>query len=249
MNYIFDKIKDLKVSMGNSAQRRCGEDIKDIIKSGKNGRQMRLVDPKKMVSGTPYFVFYDLSGKSSKMEQFSVVYHVTSKTVAALTYNFSICLNFIPTNIRIALFGNMLKAKEAVLLQNEKEDTIEKEDPLLQLSYEQMYKVLYAVGFEYSIRQFELPRIDRVYQLSTTLLPKILLAESSTFSGVPDSKLADIWSIKITEQDKRHAEQVNKLMHDYENMASTIESLIKDTSVSIENTKNAINNLSAFYKK
>lgn len=248
MNYIFDKIKLLQNTYGNNAPLVCGEEIKKIILSGKNSRFIKKINPNEMLPGYIYFVFYNLSSKASKMEQFSVVYHVLTKEVVPIKYNFSISLNFIPLNIRIALFGNMLKSKEKTFLDNELAKNIDVEKPLLELSYEQMYKILYAVGFEYSLRQFEVPRINKVYQLSTTLLPKILLTESNTFSGVPDSKLADIWSVKITQQEKRHVEQVNKLLKDYNNMGNTIENLIKDTQSSIKNADNIINNLSKLYK-
>lgn len=216
MDIIKDKIKLLYQEKGSSVYNYCADFIKHEINNNRS-ENILATTIDSIVKGSFYFILYDLNGKSSKMEQYNPILAVDF--VNRSLYGLS--LNFIPVNIRVTLF-NKIYSKLDTLKKNADLD-IENQQPLPNTNYNTIYNILKSIGFEYAIRTFDLSLINKVYQISTNILPEFIAMNTQTFTGVDEGKLVDIWLKKINEQEQREQELMKELLSDFTKIEAEID--------------------------
>ena len=226
---------------------------KDLYhKLQKSDRDVYPVKPLDLQVGKFYFFFYDLAGKTSKMEQYSPILLVDWKKVKTKIILYGLCFNFIPSNIRILYFDKLLDKFQTTVQDNIKVDDIFKEDALTGLNFANIYKSLLSTGFEYSIREFDFTKIDKAYVVATQYLPNFLIFDTQPFTGVDEGKLVEIWQAKIRQQEERHKEIMKRLQTNYDDMAKLFEAelqTIEQNNQNLEKSIQHMNKLSAMLKK
>jgi hypothetical protein len=191
--------------------------------------------------GKFYFMLYDIASKTSKMEKFSPVFIADwSKGNSSTLY--AVSLNFIPANIRIVVFDAIVSGDKGIYTSNKEKDVL-KNKSFGEVDLQKMYNILQMVGFEYSIREFDLRLVNKLYAISTNFLPKLITMSTELFTGVGEHKMAEIWAAKIKQRDERHKEFVKGLWEDYDKMSKTILSEIKNVTRATEDISSVIINI------
>jgi hypothetical protein len=201
------------------------------------GREMMVSSGLRL--GMFAFVLYDLAGKSTPMEQYSPMLLVETRNVKTKVYLWGLSLNFIPVSIRVVFMDQLLARFGHVLEANAAKRTLAKEGPLPGLSFDVVYTMLQAIGYEYALRQLDMSLINKVYEVSFGFLDRFLTMDTRRFTGVDEGRLLEIWVKKITEQEERHRKMLLLLYNDYDKMADTINKSIVsalDTAKNLERT-------------
>lgn len=191
-----------------------------------------------------YFILYNLDGKSTNMEKFNPLLVCDWFDLQGTRWLYGISLNFIPMNIRVLIFNEILNANYQVVHDNLSID-VTKQNSLNNIDFVNMHKLLFNVGFEWSIRKFDMRLINSVYKISTNILTQFITMSTIGFTGVDDFKLVEIWQKKINEQDVRQQKIIKELLNDYSEMKSNLNktySNLNDKNNSLQDALNIINN-------
>lgn len=167
--------------------------------------------------GKFYFIFYDINGKTSNMEKFNPLFVIDWVDKNNTRFLYGVSINFIPINIRVVFF-NMLCNFNLDSIEKNMDLTLDKEYGFKEIDFTNIYKLLYNIGFEWSIRQFDITKINKVYSISTNVLTKFITMSTAKLTGVNDGKIIEIWNKKIQEQEERHKKIIDELLGDYKNM-------------------------------
>lgn len=190
--------------------------------------------------GKFYFMFYDLQGKSSKLEKFNTILAIDWVDMDKTRYLYGVSINFIPVAIRIVFFNFLFNQRiktfdkiEGVMPSNQ--------NPITGLSLGAMYKALKTVGFEWSIRKFDVRLMNNAYCLDWNIIHEFLSMSTSKLTGVDDNKLMEIWKSKLDKQEKREQEFISKLLGDYKNMEKEFEISFQSLYESEDNLAKSLN--------
>lgn len=230
-DYLLDTIKIQFQAEGSAMYKTNGARITDGLNGGSD--EIVPINLVNIEKGKFYFIFYDLSGKSTKMEKFNPLLIIDWNDQDSTRYIYGVSINFIPVSIRTVFFNSLCNFNIKTLEYNSKLET-EKQYPLENINFANIYKLLYSIGFEWSIRKFDAKLVNKVYSISTNILPTFLTMATSQLTGVDDSKLVDIWNKKIQEQEARHNKLLKEILGDYKNMEKELTSAYK--SVDTKNT-------------
>lgn len=241
MGWLRDSVKGLHEISREDIRKTSAKAILEKIK--KPDRHIMPARAEDIKIGKFYFLFYDLSGTTNRMEQFSPVLLVDIKKVKTKTIMYGLCFNFIPSNIRILYFDQLLNKFQNTISKNLEASNIDKEEALNGLSFDIIYKSLMSSGFEYAIREFDVSKITKCYKVATSYLPNFLVFDTQPFTGVDESKLIDIWRVKLKQQEERHKEILAKLQTDYNSMAKMFEQEFQSISERNANLEKSINHL------
>jgi len=232
-DYLKDTIKKQFQEIGTNMYKVNAE----YIINGLNGNSEEIVpiNLSSLEKGKFYFIIYDLSGKSSKMEQFNPLFIIDWNDQDSTRYIYGVSINFIPVSIRTVFFNSLCNFNIKILEKNQNIE-INGQYAFENINFANIYKLLHSIGFEWSIRRFDAKLINKIYSISTNILPTYLTMSTASMTGVDDLKLIEIWNKKIKEQEERHIKLIKELLGDYKKM----EKELSDAYSSIE-TKN--NNL------
>ncbi len=243
MAWLKKEIKNQFLKDGNKMYIENAKYIANYLSSN----NLTLVNNTNIEIGNFYFVFNDLNGKSSKMEQFIPCIYLGN--VDTLEGNKSLCFsfNFVPVAIRTVLLDKLLESYDNSLIkENIKKKSIREEQTYANINFDRTYNALRSIGFEYTIREIYTKNINKVVRIATKDLPKFITMNTYLFTGVPEDKLAQIWVAKIKDREKREQDFLKKLMGDYDKMTKEIQDSISEQQVNIDksytNIKNLINN-------
>lgn len=151
----------------------------------------------KMTDGTFYFMTYK---DESNWMQYSPIFFVDWKEFEGKIIGYGVNLNFIPFEVRAAIFDEMLP-------------NLEEEDQINGISFEDMYKRLLRVGYEYSLVEYDIERIESVFHISVHILPRFLYSSHPKNKYDP-KKLYSIWIKKLETRELRHQEIISQLADD-----------------------------------
>lgn len=207
---------------GNQIYSKNGEFISDEMNSS-DSKVIKPINLKSIEKGKFYFIFYDLQGKSSKIEKFNPLFIIDWYDDGKTRQMFGISLNFIPAAIRVVFFNLICNYNLSIIEQNSTKD-LNKQEPFKDISFGKMYKILEGIGFEWSIRKFDVKKINKVYSVSTDIISKFVTMSTSKFTGVDDLKLIEIWQKKLTEQKDRRKKVIGDILGDYKKMESELNS-------------------------
>lgn len=153
----------------------------------------------KIQLGGFYFIHYL---DDSKWMQYSPIFTVDVKKFSNLIVLNAINFNFIPIEVRAAIFDKYITEKDF------------SKNGLLSVNYEGMYRELLKYGFEYAIVEYNIAQIKRVHKISLDVIPRFLYAQHPINKYDP-KKLYEIWKAKIADKEDRHKEMSDALIKDF----------------------------------
>jgi len=231
-DFLKDTIKIQHIAEGGNMYKTNA----DYITSHINDSRSTDIVPVSLASvekGKFYFMFYDLAGKSSKMEKFNPVFIIDWVDQDNTRYMYGVSINFIPVSIRTVFFNSLCNFNIDTLEKNATK-SVEKQLAFENIDFANIYKLLYSIGFEWSIRRFDCKLINKISEISSNILPIFLTMSTAQLTGVDDGKLIEIWNKKINEQELRHNQLIKEILGDYTAMEKELTSAYK--SVDTRNT-------------
>jgi len=163
----------------------------------------------------------------SNWMKYSPIFTVDFKKLENLIIIIGVNLNFIPIELRVAIFDKFIK-----------EDDFEN-DRLLAVSFEGVYNELLKYGFEYSIVEYNAAQIKLVHKINMDSVPRFI------YSGHPKNKydpnkLYEIWTAKLGGRSKRDSEMNKLLMDDFTKASDEISENFKMLKNHIQRVKKSI---------
>ena len=128
---------------------------------------------------------------------------------------FGVNMNFIPLEIRVELFDQIVISLE----DNNRQPT--GTSPFNFINFEMIYKKLIKLGFEYAIVEYEIGRIVQVFHINYSELPNWIYSQHPKNIYDPN-KLYQIWYAKLKNRPERHKEMIGKLVEDFYNVTDEL---------------------------
>lgn len=215
IDYLKNKIREQYITEGINMY----VNNTDYITEGLNGNitDINETDLRNLERGKFYFIMYDLNGKTSRMEKFNPLFIVDWFDLQGTRMIYGVSSNFMPITIRTVFFNNICNHNLKIIEENLKKDYT-KQQAFTGINFANIYKLLYNIGFEWSIRQFDAKKIHKVFEVSTNVIDKFLTMNTQKMTGVDEGKLMDIWQKKILEQEKRHTKILKEILEDFKEM-------------------------------
>ena len=224
MGIILDKLRERRQTEGNNIEELSTTWLIDNLKKP-DSDVVRLVRPNQIVAGKFYFLFYDLNTtlSSSRMEQFSPILALKTAYLQNNPILWGFNFNFVPESIRVNWLDKLFsRFFQGVLQTNQEIEQVRYQKPL-NLTYEGIYMTLANIGFEYSIREYRMDLIGRVYEIDMNQVDKYISFNTETFSGVDTSQLVKIWLAKLDEGEERLRKIKTDILTDFKKIDAEIE--------------------------
>lgn len=182
------------------------------------------INPGSIQIGGFYFLHYL---DDSNWMRYSPIFTVDFKKFENKILIFGLNFNFLPIEIRIAIFDKFIV-----------EEDFEK-DKLLAVDFEGVYKELRNYGFEYCIVEYNFSQVKLVHKINMEVVPRFL------YSGHPiniydPKKLYEIWKAKIVNRDKRDSEMSKYLVNDFLKIKEDFETELTTLKGHIQRLKRSI---------
>jgi hypothetical protein len=197
------------------------------IKKGDN--KFVQITPTDFKVGGFYFMYYDIQGinKSSKLEQYVpfliVDYNPNIDKKVLWIMNF----NFIPLNIKEAFFVKFFNKFTKTLEDNENSKTVNEENTLPTINYENMWNETISYGIDYSIREIRLELINGLYRISTDNIHLLTTTNTKILTGVDEKKLTEIWITKLKNESLGERLDEKKIRGDYAKIVNELQKTFK----------------------
>lgn len=172
----------------------------DDFKKG-NG-DVNIIPVSKMYKGGVYFLLYQ---DESNWMKYSPILAADIRDKRII---FGINFNFLPLDIRVDVFDNITTSME------DNNDQGKGTTPYNQITFEKAYKLLLRHGFEYAIVEYDISRIERVYEIEYDAVSYFVYSQypSNIYDPI---KLYSIWEAKLEKRPERHQEMIVKLVKDF----------------------------------
>jgi len=203
----------------------------------------KTVRPKNMYVGKFYFMMYDMQGKSSKMEQYSPILLVDFRKVATKKILYGISINFLPQNIRLLFFDEFLKPFENVFEPIDSEEKKGGPEKPLPISFQIAFEALDKIGFQYVIREFDADKINKVYEVKMSMLPRFMTVNTTVLTEVDEQKMAEIWLSKLKNREEAVQKRISELITDYKEITKTFDKEFKSYEREFEKIEKSKKNL------
>lgn len=217
----------------NQMYQKNGEFIADEMNASKS-LVIQPINLSAIERGKFYFIFYDLQGKSSKLEKFNPLFVIDWYDDGKTRQMFGISLNFIPIAIRVVFF-NLICNYNLNTIESNTNKILSKQESFSDITFGKMYKILQGIGFEWAIRKFDVKKINKVYAVSTNIMPKFITMSTAKFTNVDDGKLIEIWQKKLSDQKTREKQVIKEILGDYKKMESELKSQYQTVAQKEEN--------------
>jgi hypothetical protein len=163
------------------------------------------VTPSYLSKGSFYYMKYDLAGlnKSTRIEQYSIIFMVEYKPNIDEKIFWAINFNFLPSDIRRNFFLGLIDNKhDDVINANDKAKDWVAEQPIPNISYKRIISELARYGIVYtkSVRAFRVDLINELYGISTKNIEKLISLDVRPISGMDDLGIAKVLSGKLTNE-------------------------------------------------
>lgn len=162
-----------------------------------------------MFNGGIYFIYYKDESNWMRLSPILCA-DIRDKRII-----FGINFNFLPLEIRLDLFDDMIMDLENNNKQNEGTT------PFNFMTFELAYKKLLKRGFEYAIVEYDISRIVQVFNIKYDNLPTWLYSQHPSNIYDPN-KLYQIWAAKLKNRPERHQELIGKLVEDFYNVTDEL---------------------------
>jgi hypothetical protein len=182
------------------------------------------INPKSIVPGGFFFLHYR---DDSNWMKYSPTFVVDFKKFSNLLIIYAVNMNFLPIEIRIAIFDKFIT-----------EDDFKK-DSLLDVDFEGVYRELRSFGFEYAIVEYNFAQIKLCHKINMEVVPRFL------YSGHPinkydPKKLYSIWKAKLDTREKRDRDMSSMLVDDFLKMKEEFETETKSLKSHIQRLRRSI---------
>lgn len=172
----------------------------------KSSKEVLSVQLDSLHSGGFYFLHYL---DDSNWMKYSPIFAVDTKKFDKNIILNAINFNFIPLEIRVAIFDKYITI-----------NNLDK-NKLLSVDYVSIYNILKKYGFEYSLVEYNMTQIKLAHEIDMSLVPKFL------YSGYPSNtydskKLYSICVKKLETADKRNQEMMTAIIKDFYNISNDI---------------------------
>ena len=244
-DYLKNTIKKQHQEVGSNLYNDNSEFI--IKEMNSENEDIRPINLSQMERGKFYFIFYDLQGKSSNMEKFNPVFVIDWMDENNTRNLYAVSTNFLPVAIATLFFNNLLNYNLDILEDN-KSLKIDKQSPLQNINFATIYKLLYSIGFEWSIRKFDCKKINKVQEINMNILSKFITMSTHKMTGVDDGKLIEIWKSKITQQEERHKKIIESLINDYTKIENDLSKQIQTLSQQETNLEESFKMMKQIFK-
>lgn len=224
MGLLLNNMMELRDKYGMNIHNALAREFVELL--NKDNENMHNIKPTDIEKGKFYFFFYGLSEKFTKMEKFSPVYVVDTKRTGNTYTIYAISTNFLPVAVRAKYF-------DTILAGFKKSDIEDNNVIYSSINYQLAYNTLASLGFEYTIREFDITKLNKVKEIHNNYIDKFLLFNTQIFTDVDENKLTEIWLAKLKTRDERHRKIIIELMNDYNEMAKTILNSINETNQNI----------------
>jgi len=207
MGELLERVKLSNLVNGNGiADNYKNNSLYFYQKYRKSDKEVTAIALSKIQAGRFYFFHYM---DDSNWMKWSPVYVITMKQFENIKLIFAVNFNFVPFEVRTAVFD------EAMIEKN-----FEKDMPL-KMNLDDVYKLLRRYSFEYSIREYNMEQIKLCHKIEMDSVPRFL------YSGHPKNKydarkLYGIWKAKILDKNKRDAEMSQLIMKDFIDMSEEV---------------------------
>jgi hypothetical protein len=161
----------------------------------------KLVKPVRIGDLSPGKFFFMMYYDESNWMQYSPILFIDSKKFENKIIGYAINFNFIPLEIRSGMLDKMIK-------------DLEDNDQLSSITFENAYKMLLKVGYEYALVEYDLIRVERLYQIDFEILPNFLYSSYPKNKYDPE-KLYSIWLKKLETRELRHQEIIQSTVKDF----------------------------------
>jgi hypothetical protein len=145
---------------------------------------------KNVKPGSFYFFHYK---DDSNWMKWAPVFVASYKKFSNKIILFCVNFNFIPLELRVALFDKFIT-----------EEDFDKDRPL-KVDYNGMYEELKKLGFEYALMEFNSIQLVLVHRINLQILPRFFFSQHPKNTYDP-KKLLTIWESKISSKEQRHQE-------------------------------------------
>ena len=149
-DYLKNKIKEQYVIEGTEMYINNTNFVTQGINQG--NKDINETDLRGLERGKFYFIMYDLNGKSSNMEKFNPLFIVDWFDLQGTRMVYGVSCNFLPIAIRTVFFNNLCNHNLSQIEKNLTKDYT-KQEAFTGINFANIYKLLYNIGFEWSIRQ------------------------------------------------------------------------------------------------
>lgn len=218
-DYFINTIKEQYSIHGNALYEINNKFITDNMTS--SNEKITPINISNIERGKFYLMYYDLSGKSSMMEKINPIFIIDWFDINNTRTLYAVSTNFIPISIRTIFFNNIINFNLDIIEKNKEKD-INNELPFDNINFYNIYKLLFSIGFEWAIRKFDYKLINKIYTISSDILPEFITMSTARIIGVDDGKLIEIWQKKISEQDQRKQKMISELLGDYNKLNKSI---------------------------
>lgn len=237
-DYLQNKIKQQYIAEGIDMYNNNTTYITNALNQG--DKHVNETDLRNLERGKFYFIMYDLNGKSSNMEKFNPLFIVDWFDLQGTRMIYGVSCNFLPITIRTVFFNNLCNHNLSVIEENLNKDYT-KQQAFTGINFANIYKLLYNIGFEWSIRQFDAKKIHKVFEVSTNVLEKFLTINTQKMTGVDEGKLMDIWKKKIVEQEQRHTKILKQILEDYKEIDKELSKTYETLDMRNNNLQESLN--------
>jgi hypothetical protein len=145
---------------------------------------------KNVKPGSFYFFHYK---DDSNWMKWAPVFVASYKKFSNKIILFCVNFNFIPLELRVALFDKFITEEDFT------------KDRALKVDYNGMYEELKKLGFEYALMEFNSIQLVLVHRISLEILPRFFFSQHPKNKYDP-KKLLTIWESKISSKEERHQE-------------------------------------------
>jgi len=160
-------------------------------------------------NGGIYFMYYQ---DESNWMKYSMVLCADIRDQRLM---FGVNLNFLPLEIRLELFDELVISLED---NNKQSHNL---NPFNFVTFESVYKKLIRLGFEYALVEYDISRISRIFNIKYEELPYWLYSQFPKNIYDP-IKLYSIWEAKMANRPERHKEMITTLVSDFYNVTDEL---------------------------
>lgn len=172
----------------------------------KSDEEVKSISIKEIFKGGFYFFHYK---DDSNWMKWSPVFVADFKKYGNQIILFCVNFNFIPLEVRIAIFDKYITEKD-----------FEKNN-FLPVKFQAMYEELKRLKFEYAIVEYNAIQIVRAHRISLDSLPRFLYSQHPKVKYDP-KKLLHIWKTKVDKSEARDNEISQATIEDFYNVNKDI---------------------------
>ena len=225
MGALEERVKLSLLVHGNGLEDNFRNNSLELMdKWSKSDDMYKAIDVNSIKTGGFYFLQYK---DPSAWMQYSPVFVVDYKKFDNKIIIFGVNLNFIPLQIRSAIFDPYFK------------DEFFEKDTFLKVTYDGMYKELIKWGFEYALMEYNAIQVFRTHKIHMSQIPRFLYSQHPKAKYDPQ-KLMQIWHKKLETRDKRHDEMTKALISDFYEMDGKIKEQYQSLKGHIQRIQNSL---------